>query len=197
MLRAALLALSLTLSAPHVSADTFEDAVSAYQSGDFDTAAKAFRKLADQGDAAAQYNLGFMYDLGQGVPQDYAEAAKWYRLAADQGNAGAQTDLGFMYEYGEGVLQNYAEAVKWYRLAAEQGNTYGQYNLGLMYENGRGLLQDNVMAHMWYNLASANDHENAGEQRDKLAARMTAKDLAKAQAMARECMKSDYKNCGD
>ena len=197
MLRATLLALSLVLSAPQVSADTFEDAVSAYQSGDFDTAAKAFRKLADQGDAAAQYNLGFMYDLGQGVPQDYAEAAKWYRLAADQGNAGAQTDLGFMYEYGEGVLQNYAEAVKWYRLAAEQGNTYGQYNLGLMYENGRGLLQDNVMAHMWYNLGSANDHENAGERRDKLAAQMTAADISKAQAMARECMNSGYKNCGD
>ena len=85
MLRATLLALSLALSAPQVSADAFEDAVSAYQRGDFLTAAKTFRKLAEQGDAAAQYNLGLMYDNGQGVPQDYAEAVKWYRLAAEQG----------------------------------------------------------------------------------------------------------------
>ena len=42
---------------------------------------------AEQGNAAAQYNLGVMYDNGEGVPQDYAEAAKWYRLAAEQGEA--------------------------------------------------------------------------------------------------------------
>ena len=54
MLRATLLALSLALSAPQVSADAFDYAVDAYQSGDFDTAAKTFRKLAEQGDADAQ-----------------------------------------------------------------------------------------------------------------------------------------------
>ena len=54
MLRATLLALSLALSAPQVSADTFEDAENAYEHGDFDTAAKTFRKLAEQGDPVAQ-----------------------------------------------------------------------------------------------------------------------------------------------
>ena len=43
------------------------------------------------------YNLGFMYDNGRGVTQDYAEALKWYRLAAEQGLADAQTWLGLMY----------------------------------------------------------------------------------------------------
>ena len=42
---------------------------------------------AQKGDAKAQFNLGYIYDIGQGVPRDYAEAVKWYRLAADQGNA--------------------------------------------------------------------------------------------------------------
>ncbi len=62
MLRATLLALSLALSAPQVSADTFEDARMRTKVGTSIRAAKAFRKLAEQGDAAAQYNLGFMYD---------------------------------------------------------------------------------------------------------------------------------------
>jgi TPR repeat protein len=91
MLRATLLALSLALSAPQVSADTFDDALSAYQSGDYLTAAKTFRKLAEQGNTYGQTSLGFMYENGQGVLQDYAEAVKWYRLAADQGVAAAQT----------------------------------------------------------------------------------------------------------
>ena len=43
------------------------------------------------------YNLGFMYDNGRGVTQDYAEALKWYRLAAELGLADAQTWLGLMY----------------------------------------------------------------------------------------------------
>ena len=54
-------------------------------------------QLAEQGNADAQYNLGVMYDNGQGVRQDYAEAARWYRKAAEQGNAKAQYNLGSMY----------------------------------------------------------------------------------------------------
>ena len=36
-------------------------------------------------DADAQFNLGVMYDTGEGVPQDDAEAVRWFRLAAEQG----------------------------------------------------------------------------------------------------------------
>ena len=51
------------------------------------------RARADRGDAAAQINLGFMYETGAGVPQDEREAVRWYRLAADQGLAEAQSAL--------------------------------------------------------------------------------------------------------
>jgi TPR repeat protein len=73
------------------------------------------RCLPCQGRALAQGNLGYMYDTGKGVPQDYAEAMKWYRLAAEQGVAKAQNNLGYMYDKGRGVSQDYVEAVKWYR----------------------------------------------------------------------------------
>ena len=76
------------------------------------------RRLAEQGDVTAQYNLGVHYSNGDGVQQDDAEAARWYRLAAEQGDADAQYSLGFMYATGDGVPENDAEAVKWYRLAA-------------------------------------------------------------------------------
>ena len=138
-----------------------------------------------------------MYYKGQGVLHDYAEAVKWYRLSAEQGDAYAQFMLGILYDRGLGVPQDYAEAVRWYTRAAKQGNAEAQRNLGYMYKDGQGILQDHISAHMWFNIGSANGDESAGERRDKLAARMTAADIAKAQAMARDCMKSGYKNCGD
>ena len=101
-----------------------------------------------------------------------------------------------MYDSGDGVLQDYAEAVKWFRLAAEQGNASAQNNLGTMYEVGNGVLQDNIRAHMWYNIASANGDEKAGEWRDERAGLMTSADISEAQKMARECMNSNYQNCG-
>ena len=50
----------------------------------------------------APSHLGFMYDKGQGVPQDYAAAVSWYRKAAEQGDADAQFNLGFMYDQRPG-----------------------------------------------------------------------------------------------
>ena len=71
---------------------------------DYAEAARWYRKAADQGDVAAQFNVGVMYERGQGVPQDYAEAARWYRKAADQGYAAAQGNLGNLYAHGQGVI---------------------------------------------------------------------------------------------
>ena len=111
-----LLALGLSGAA---NAGPFEDAVAAHGRGDYATAFRLWRPLADQGNAGAQFNLGLMYDNGKGVTQNHAEAVKWYRLAAVQGNARAQSNLGVMFERGQGVTQNHAEAVKWYRRAAD------------------------------------------------------------------------------
>ena len=65
-----------------------------------------------------------------------------------------------------------------------------------MYEYGRGVLQNNILSHMWYNIASANGYKKSSKLRDDLAAEMTAALISKAQAMAKECMSSGYKNCG-
>ena len=62
------------------SAD-FQKGLDAARKGDYATALKEWTPFAEQGDADAQYNLGFMYRNGQGVPQDYNTAVKWYTLA--------------------------------------------------------------------------------------------------------------------
>jgi hypothetical protein len=73
LIRIGLVVLALCLAAP-VAAGPFEDGVAADKRGDYATALRLWRPLADQGDASAQNNLGFMYENGHGVPQDYAEA---------------------------------------------------------------------------------------------------------------------------
>jgi len=96
----------------------WEDAVAAYSRGDYTTAYRLFKPMAQQGMAEAQFILGLMYDNARGVPQDYAMAVKWYRKAAEQGIAKAQFNLGISYEDGQGVPRNYILAYKWFDLAS-------------------------------------------------------------------------------
>jgi hypothetical protein len=168
----------------------------AYNRGDYATALQEFTPLAEQGDNAAQNNLGVMYDHGRGVPQNYQTAVKWYTLAAEQGRASAQNNLGLMYYNGEGVPQNHKTAFKWFTLAAEQGVAVAQTNLGVMYYDGQGVLQDYVRAHMWLNIAaSSGKSENASGNRDIAAERMTPSQIETAQRLARECVSKNYKGC--
>jgi TPR repeat protein len=96
----------------------------AYRSGDFATALKEWKPLAEQGDAEAQQSLGVLYALGNGVTQDDAEAVKWFRKAAQQGFADAQIKLAFMYFNGNGDLQDTIAAHMWFNIAAANGNTH-------------------------------------------------------------------------
>ena len=119
-------------------------------------------KSANGGNAEAQYNLGVMYDNGQGVPQDYERAAKWYQKAADQGLAHAQTNLGLLYDNGRDVPQDYELARIWYQKAADQGFADAQFNLGLTYYNGQGVRKDYKQAAKW--LQKAADQGDAEAQ---------------------------------
>ena len=101
--------------------------MAAYKRGDYATALRKLKPLAENGVAIAQNNLGVMYDKGKGVPQDYKEALRWYRLAADQGDAVAQTNLGLMYGNGLGVSPDYVQAYMWLSLAAAHGLKKASY----------------------------------------------------------------------
>jgi len=123
-----ILCLTLTLLLGSVgnseSAD-LQKGLTAAQSGDFATALREWTPLAKQGNALAQYNLGVMYNEGQGVPQNYKTAVKWYRLSAKQGNTDAQYNLGGMYALGRGVLKDYVYAHMWGNIASSNGDEKG------------------------------------------------------------------------
>ena len=84
-------------------------ASSTFAAGEFES----MKKAAEQGDAAAQFNLGQIYYSGEEVAQDYAEAMRWYRLAGDQGHMEAQYSLGVMYTNGEGAPKSRGHAMRW------------------------------------------------------------------------------------
>ena len=189
------LAVALLLGSAGVSwSQDYQKGLAAYKSGDYATALREWKPLAKQRDADVQFNLSFMYDHGEGIPRDYKTAVKWYRLAAVQSYASAQSNLGLMYDNGRGVPQDYMTAVKWYRLAAEQGDADAQNNLGQMYDNGTGVLQDYVRVNMWFNIAAiSGKSRNVSKNRDIIAKRMTPSQLEKAQDLARECVRKNYK----
>ena len=119
-------------------------------------AVKWYRKAAEQGFAAAQYDLGRMYFKGEVVPRDYTEAAKWYRKLAEQDAAAAQYD------------------------------TAAQYELGGMYFRGQGVPRDYVIAYMWFSLAAAKGDKDARKMLDDLERKLTPEQIAEAQKLARE-----------
>ena len=131
LLSAALISMFIVF-AVSANAGPIEDSVAAYDRKDYVTAAKLMRVAADQGNALAQFNLGFMYEQGQGVTQDYKEAVKWYRLSADQGYASAQNNLGLMYDKGQGVTQDYARAHMWLNISASSGHKNAEANRNIV-----------------------------------------------------------------
>jgi len=100
----------------------FQAGVDAYDRGDYATALREFRPLAEQGNVDAQFNLGVLYTEDLGVPQDYVQARQWYEQAAAQGYAMAELSLGVLYAQGRGVLRDFVQAQKWYILAGADGN---------------------------------------------------------------------------
>lgn len=152
----------LALTCGPVLAEQLEDGWSAIRRGDYSTALRLWKALAEAGNSSAQLNLGLLYSLGQGVPKDERKAVSWYRKAAEQGNAKAQHVLvGTMYDAGQGVSKDEQQAVSWYRKAAEQGYADAQVSLGNMYETGQGVPQDAQQAVAWYRKAADQGYDRA------------------------------------
>jgi len=143
-----------------------------------------WQRLAKNGSVNAQFNLGAMYDNGDGVAEDDAEAAKWYQQAADQGHINAQFNLGVMYANGEGVAENATEAANWYRKAAEQGDYRAQYNLGTLYANGEGVAQNSSECYVWLSLAAMSGPKSLAKKRDRAAEKLTTGELTQADQRA-------------
>ena len=158
--------LSVLLSLGTISAAwsaDFQKGVAAAQSGDFATALREWTPLAKQGNADAQYFLGYMYDEGQGVPENDKTAVKWYTLAVAQGNSDADSALAALEETIEQM-----EQLKQLITQAERGDAESQYQIALMYESGKSVEKDLLTAISWAKKARSNDHLKGDELYRKL-----------------------------
>ena len=108
-----LLVLSFSLQAQSSS----DGLAAAAQKGD----KVAFQKLltlGERGTLSAEFNLGFLYQHGEGVDKDAKKAAEWYQKAAERGHPSAQYNLGGMYLRGDGVEKDLVMAYFWRKIAA-------------------------------------------------------------------------------
>jgi uncharacterized protein len=144
---------AVALAAP--AAADLASGIAAYDAGDYLTAYRELRSLAELGDPAAQHVLARMYFAGQGLPADAAQGLQWERKAAERGEPKAQLDLGLRYQYGLAVPKDIAAAERWYRMAAEQNLPVAQYRLAFLLLYEPAAQHDLVDAHMWLNLAAA------------------------------------------
>lgn len=109
----------------------------------------------------AMFILGWMYQRGEGVPQDVEKAVEPYQLSADQGNAFAQLHLGSLYYRGKGIPQDVKKAAELYHLAADQGDASAQEGLGYLYQYGEGVQQDFTKAVRYFHLSADQGNANA------------------------------------
>jgi TPR repeat protein len=160
-----------------------EAGIAAYKRGDYVAAWAAWRPLASEGNAEAQYYLGHLYAEGEGVTRDMGQAVRWFRAAAEQGEPYGQFALGYVYEHGQGVEPDAGKAARWYWSAAEQGNLAAQNNLALMYDQGRGVARNYVQAYYWYARGahgSGLDPTKAAGNLERLVGKMTPAEIAAA-----------------
>jgi len=126
-----------------------------------DTNMQELQKKAEQGDAAAQTQLGVAYMKGTGVDVDREKGADLYRKAADQGYAFGQWNLAFAYMNGRGLQEDAKEAARYMQMAAEQGFPPAEYDLGMMYLQGIGVTRSRTKAIDWIVKASEHGYKEA------------------------------------
>lgn len=144
----------------------------------------ATHELARKGNAEAQYQLGVIYERGEGQEQNFYKAVRWHRKAAKQGHAKAQAHLGELLATGQGVGEvNYVEAIKWMQMAADQGQGMAQLFLATIYSEGAGLSipKDYVKGYMWLNIADASGENVDNRDITNLKKKMTAAQLAESE----------------
>jgi len=118
---------------------------------------------AKAGDTGAQYRLGRMYYMGEGVLRDHTQAEFWFRKAAEKGDADSQFMLGGLYHFGQSVPHDEAKAFAWIMKAAKQGHGDAEFYISTCYSQpGWGVATDNAQMIAW--LRKGAEHGNFNSQ---------------------------------
>ena len=161
---------SAFMASPAVSIDSFTLGTMAYEDGLYKEAATHWVKVAEDGHGTAQFNLGVLYEHGNGVAQNIDEALRWYTLAAKNGVTDAQVYLANLLFAGVGSFASEIdEAIYWYVQAADAGHAEAQFRLGKLFIEGESVAVDVATATSWLEIAAANHHLEAASLLRRLA----------------------------
>ncbi|MDD5267296.1 MAG: hypothetical protein PHO08_09235 [Methylococcales bacterium] len=150
----------------------FNKAYDLDQTGNYQQAMQWYHKAADEGDAMAMNNIGVLYEMGQGVTQDFCTALEWFSKGVRGGSEIAKENLErlenfykarnlesyekacmaeayFSKAYKFDQVKDYSQAMQWYLKAAELGNSDAMGNIGVYYHNGWGVSADDCKGHEW------------------------------------------------
>ena len=172
--------------------EQYNHALSLKKKGTYPQAYKLLLGLAEQEHAEAQFDIGYLYDFGLGVPKDQKKSLEWYRRSAKNGSPRSLAYLGSAYSLGKGDFpKDRVQAKKLYLLAAEQGHARAQSFLGGLYFSGNGIPKNKVQAYKWWALSEK--HFSSGKQKkfaredlNQLKKKMTSGQIAEAEKLVRE-----------
>lgn len=162
-------------------ADDYGRGMDAYFEGKYKTAAQHLKPAAEAGNALAQYQLGVIYDAGQGVHRNPLAALAWYRIATES-DPRAQVAMAERLMVGRGIAHDPSAAISWYRKAAAQADLTALLRLAIAYRDGQGVPKDVVLAHVF---ASKQIGKLDTKDRRKLSLglRLTPEQLAESKAL--------------
>ena len=107
-----------------------------------DKAAEQLEKLAEDGDAYAQYVIGTAYRDGGLLIPDTAKAQKFLECAAKQEIDAAQYALGKLFLSDEADVHDSAKGIYWLKRSADNGSDFAAYRLGKEYLSGKNTIKD-------------------------------------------------------
>ncbi|MFN4173900.1 MAG: tetratricopeptide repeat protein, partial [Parachlamydiaceae bacterium] len=111
---------------------------------DYFKAFECYKKAAELNSSEGHHSLGYCYDTGKGINQDYALAIKHYLLSQDQYES--CYNLGYLYENGLGCEKSYEKAAEFYEKAMKMGDKEARLALANLYELGLGVEKDEKKA---------------------------------------------------
>ncbi|MBY0431135.1 MAG: sel1 repeat family protein, partial [Rhodospirillales bacterium] len=147
-------------------------AARAMQQHDYASALREWRPVAEQGDAAAQYNMGVIHYNGLGIERDIPAAIQWFEKAAAGDNVPAMSLLGALYLSGQAGKSDPGRTFRLLLDAAKKGDATAQYNVGSLYASGQGVPVNLVQAWVWVSAAERNGVIEAQELRKTIHARL-------------------------
>lgn len=155
MLKRLLLLTVFSCTLASVACADYANALDAIRQGNYFSAVQELEEPVAQGDAKAQYLLGYLTFYGHGTNPNDEKAFELFEKAAAQDHARARSFMAYMYDEGRGVPQDRKQAFVLYSKSAQEGDVSAIINLGAMYAQGKVVPQDYVKAFQLFNSISS------------------------------------------